>query len=212
MGYISPEDFKTNTIGKAYDIDGAYGVQCVDGIKKHSLDLNNACDFTCGNGWAYGLWTCYDTNGVSKYYNKHPFSEVRIGDWVIWNKGSKDCKKSHVGMYYGMKDGKVISYGQNQNGKKAFNLFNVSTNGILGVLRAKQYEFKLPDRGYFTYGDNGIEVEHIDNFFMNKVKGKYYKDYTTACVKAFQKINKLEQDGNIGKITLNKMIEDGFDI
>lgn len=68
----------------------------------------------------------------------------------------------------------------------------------------------LPERGYFTKGDSGKNVEKIDEFFMNKVKGDYYGDYTVAIVKEFQRQNKLEEDGNIGKITLAKMVEQGF--
>ena len=37
-------------------------------------------------------------------------------------------------------DSLVKSYGQNQNGIKAFNYCNVSTDGILGVLRLKELE------------------------------------------------------------------------
>ena len=68
----------------------------------------------------------------------------------------------------------------------------------------------LPSRGYFTKGDSGKNVEKIDDFFANKVKGDYFGDYTIAIVKEFQKQHNLEQDGNIGPKTLAKMIEQGF--
>lgn len=63
----------------------------------------------------------------------------------------------------------------------------------------------LPERGYFKKGDSGNNVKKICDFFSNKVKGNYYGDYTVACVKQFQKENKLEQDGCVGKITAGKM-------
>ena len=147
--YISPEEFISYTKGNAYDIDHAYGVQCVDGIAKFVVDSYGEHNFSCGNGWAYGLWTCYGTNGVEKYFIQLPFSEARTGDWVIWNKGSKDCPKSHVAMFYKKVSVNVISaYGQNQNGKKYFNFANVNTNGILGVLRPRTYLPKLKYRAY----------------------------------------------------------------
>lgn len=68
----------------------------------------------------------------------------------------------------------------------------------------------LPPRGYFTKGDSGSNVEKIDNFFIERLKGDYYGDYTTAIVKEYQRQNNLEQDGNIGSKTLAKMKEQGF--
>ena len=68
----------------------------------------------------------------------------------------------------------------------------------------------LPDRGWFQKGDSGDNVAKIDDFFANKVKGDFYGDYTCAVVKEFQRQNGLEQDGNIGPITLSKMVEQGF--
>ena len=68
----------------------------------------------------------------------------------------------------------------------------------------------LPPKGYFTKGDSGKNVEKIDDWFASKVKGDYYGNYTTAVVKEFQRQNGLEQDGNIGPITLAKMEEQGF--
>ena len=139
--YITPNEFIKETEGKAYDMDGSYGVQCVDGIKKFAYDVWGEYNFTCGNGWAYGLWTCYGSNGVEKYFDKHPFSEAEEGDWIIWNWGSKSAPKSHVGMFVKNVNNELVeSYGQNQNGIKAFNSCNCYNDGILGVLRPKIYE------------------------------------------------------------------------
>ena len=69
----------------------------------------------------------------------------------------------------------------------------------------------LPTRGYFTKGDSGKNVEKIDEWFASKVKGDFYGDYSVAIVKEFQRQNGLEADGNIGKKTLAKMIEQGFE-
>ena len=140
MKYISVDEFVNETNGKAYDMDGAYGVQCVDGIKKFNYDVYGKFDFNCGAcGYAYGLWTNYGTNGVEKYFDKYPYSEAKKGDWIIWNWGSPEAPKSHVGMFYEIVGDRVKSYGQNQNGIKAFNFCNVSQEGILGVLRPKIY-------------------------------------------------------------------------
>ena len=215
MRYITTDEFIKETNGKAYDIDHTAGVQCVDAIKVFNYKVYGTYDFNCGNGWAYGLWTNYGTNGIEKYFDKFPYSEAKRGDWIIWNKDSKPAPKSHVAMFYEkVGNGKVRAYGQNQNGVKAFNFANILEDGILGVLRPKIYLVKnfLPERGYFTYGDTGANVEKIDEFFANKVKGEFYLNYTVAVVKEFQRQNNLQQDGNIGPKTLEKMREQGFNI
>ena len=73
------------------------------------------------------------------------------------------------------------------------------------------YSGFLPeDRGYFKPGDSGDKVSKICDYFSKKVSGNYFGDYLESCVKTFQKQNNLEQDGCIGKITLAKMKEQGF--
>lgn len=146
--YISPDEFINETDGKAYDMDGAYGVQCVDGIKKFVQDVYGESNFTCGNDYAYGLWTNYGSNGVEKYFDRYPFNEAKKGDWIIWNWGSPEAEKSHVGMFYELLGDRVRTYGQNQNGIKAFNFCNISVSGILGVLRPKIYEGQEPTEDY----------------------------------------------------------------
>ena len=210
--YISVDDFIKETDGKEYDVDHTAGVQCVDAIKEFNILVYGKADFTCGNGWAYGLWTNYGTNGVEKYFDRYGYNEAKKGDWIIWNKGSKSAPNSHVGMFIErVGSNKVKSYSQNQNGIKAFNFAEPYEEGILGVLRPKIYvDDFLPERGYFQRGDSGDKVSEIDEFLANQVKGSYYWDYTEACVKVFQKQHGLEEDGCIGPITLEKMRENGF--
>ena len=96
--------------------------------------------FTCGNGWAYGLWTNFKTNGVSKYFIQKPYSEAKKGDWIVWNKGSKCSSASHVSMFISKVNSSTVKcFGQNQNGKHEFTYANFSSDGILGVLRPKIY-------------------------------------------------------------------------
>lgn len=90
-------------------------------------------------------------------------------------------------------------------------------NNFTEVLDSSDIKFEtkpnddfLSPRGYLTKGDSGEKIELVDNYFSNLVKGNYFGDYTTAMVKEFQRQNGLEQDGNIGPITLAKMEEKGF--
>jgi len=227
------DQFINETNGHGYDMDGAYGVQCVDGIKKFAVEMKNAWDFGCGNGWAYGLWTCYGSNGVEKYFNKHPYSEARKGDWIIWNKGSKAAPYSHVGMFIeDMGNGRVKTYGQNQNKIKEFNYCNVEKDGILGVLRLKELETKEADtssnvlgtRGYIKDGDESVFIGKVSKFMYKtfpaytnvKALGNYYGPYIKASITEFQKRAKAEGnynstvDGYIGPITLKALVHYGF--
>ena len=181
-------------------------MQCVDGIKKFVQDIYGESDFTCGNKWAYGLWTNYGKNGVEKYFKQYSYKEAKKGDWIIWNKGSKSAPNSHVAMFIKEKSRELVNcYGQSQNGKKAFNESPLWTDGILGVLRPNIY------LGYCK-GQANEDIRKIDNFLSEKVKGNYYGDYTEACVKAFQIQNELFITGIIDSETLEAMIEDGLEL
>lgn len=228
---MSIEEFIKETNGNFYDMDGAYGIQCVDGIKKFVQDFKGESTFSCGNGWANGLWLCYGGNGVEKYFNKHSYSEARKGDWIIWNKGSKECSFSHVGMFIeDMGNGRVKTYGQNQNGVKAFNYCNIDKNGILGVLRLKELEVAntnaniLGTRGWIEEGDNSVFIGKVSKFMFKtfpaytdvKALGNYYGPYIKASITEFQKRAKAEGhynsdiDGCLGPLTLKALEYYGF--
>lgn len=205
--FINPDTFIKNTKGKAYDIDKVAGVQCVDGIKKFTLDIYGKYDFNCGAcGYAYGLWTNYGSNGVEKYFIQVPFKEAVKGDWIIWNKGSKDAPTSHVAMYISSNSSKVQAYGQNQNGKKAFNTASISTNGILGVLRCREYLAHI----MYKKGDTNNVVGKIDNLLAKQIKGNEYGDYTESSVKVYQSKHNLPKTGKVDFITYEVMQKEGL--
>lgn len=236
--YISVNEFIKKTEGKAVDFDHTAGVQCVDAIKLFNYYVyGDGADFDCGAcGYAYGLWTNYNTNGVKNYFDKYDFKDAKKGDWIIWNKGSKNAPKSHVAMFIErISDDRVKAYGQNQNGNKAFNFENVTTDGILGVLRPKIYvkqdEDKptpkptptpsgsfFPSKGYFSEGDNSPNVGKIASFMRRvfpaytseKALGNYYGKYIKASITEFQRRTGLKPDGCVGPITLAKLKQYGF--
>lgn len=99
----------------------------------------------------------------------------------------------------------------------------LKTLGITYKEPAKVISF-LPARGYFKKGDTGKNVEKINDFFYrvfpsyaktlkrNKedVKGSLFGENSVAWTKEFQKRTDLEQDGNIGPLTLAEMKKYGF--
>ena len=130
------------------------------------------------------------------------FSNIQMGE-LVWMSG-------HVGIYY--KNNQVIEC--SPAFKNKVQITNLSQrkwikHGKLPWITYSNNSF-LPPRGYFKKGDSGKNVEKICDFLSNFVKGDYFGDYAVACTKVFQKQNGLEQDGNIGPITLAKMEEKGF--
>lgn len=131
---LSVNQFYKSHVGKAYDVDNSFGPQCVDAFKLFTLEQYGISNYNCTNGWASGLWIYRKEKPYYNHFVEVPLSEIQNGDWVFWNNGSRDCPDSHVAMYY---NGKYFS--QNQNGYRAFTLTNISTQGVLGVLRPKIY-------------------------------------------------------------------------
>lgn len=66
----------------------------------------------------------------------------------------------------------------------------------------------------YSKGDSNNDIEKINNFLADKVKGNYYGDYTEACISVYKKKKGISNtDGSfIDDETLNKMKEDGLQI
>lgn len=133
----TPDQFYNQYIGKAIDVDGGYGVQCVDGFRAF---CNWAIGYSwpTGNGWADGYW--YNRAQHKDQFDEVDKNHLKNGDWVFWAKGSKSHPSSHVAMYYNGK-----SFGQNQNDAKygrGFSLHPTDFSDILGGLRWKGFESK----------------------------------------------------------------------
>ena len=138
----TPHEFYLKVIGKAFDEDGVYGCQCVDGFKTFcrlelGLKLGSICSPT---GYAESIWDNVDSLGLSKYFDKVPADKMQDGDWAIWERNSRSCKYSHVAMF--RKDngnGTGIFLGQNQLSHPEFTQVNIYYDGIRGALRPKIY-------------------------------------------------------------------------
>ena len=131
---LTPTEFYNKHFNRAYDIDGAYGAQCVDAFKLFTLEQYGISNYDCTNGYASGLWIYRKDKPYYEHFIEVDINDMKNGDWVFWNNGSRDCPDSHVAMYY---NGKFFS--QNQAGIRAFTLIDISLDGVLGVLRPKIY-------------------------------------------------------------------------
>ena len=221
---MTAKEFYNKHNGRAVNVDGTAGIQCVDLFKAFTKENYGISNYNCTNGYASGLWIYRKSK---PYYSK--FKEVSInslqnGDWVFWAKGSKPCPKSHVAMYY---NGKF--FGQNQ-GQKAARLINISTSGVLGVLRPKMYVKRastttntssgsfLPARGYIKLGDKSENISKLATFMRKtfpsytpaSALGPVYGKNLCNAIKEFQRRTNLTPDGCVGKLTLAKLVKYGF--
>lgn len=132
---MTATEFYNQQVGKAVDIDYTAGVQCVDLFKIFTKNNYGVWQYTCGNGFANGLWLNRKSKPYYQYFDEVSINSLQDGDWCFWDKGAKDCPDSHVAMYY---QGKF--FGQNQKGVEAASLVNISKDGMLGALRPKIYQ------------------------------------------------------------------------
>lgn len=140
----TPHEFYLQVIGKAFDEDGAYGVQCVDGFKAFCrlvLGWNIGKKSICSpTGYATSIWDNFERLGFNKYFDKVAPNQMVDGDWAIWQKGSRPCPYSHIAMFRRDNgNGTGVFLGQNQNGSRAFNQVNISYSGLRGAFRPKIY-------------------------------------------------------------------------
>ena len=76
----------------------------------------------------------------------------------------------------------------------------------------------LGKRGWLKYGDSGENIGKIASFmyktFPSYTKkaalGNYFGKNLLASIKEFQRRTGLEADGNIGPLTLKKLVKYGF--
>lgn len=188
--------------------------------------------------WLVATEKCNTPSGVmtpfimlTHWNDNDPYiSKLKVGSIVktgqaICQEGKDGATANHLHMVCGNADrGCGNGLLKNSNGKWVSNGYCMKPEQVMYIdkeftkiadtnsinFQDKPEDKFLPDRGYFKKGDSGKEIALIDDFFASQVKGNYFGDYTEACVKVFQKQNGLEQDGNIGPITLAKMEEKGF--
>ena len=99
----TPHQYYLAVIGKGFDEDGAYGIQCVDGFKHfcrtvvgYNISKKAICSPT---GYATSIWDNFNKLGLNKYFDKVAPNKMVDGDWAIWAKGSKPCPSSHIAMF-----------------------------------------------------------------------------------------------------------------
>lgn len=157
----SAKAFVSTYLYGGYDIDGSYGMQCVDGAKIWMQYFLGSWQAT-NTGWAAG----YATNKYNRAWFKNKgctwiedVSQLKNGDLCIWARGSS-CYLTHVGMYY---NGQI--FGMNQ-GTGVFTLKTLKLD-IIGAWR--------PPNG--TCAESYVEIKTTTKKKTKKKTKKQYKDF-----------------------------------
>ena len=119
------KQFKSEVLGRAFDVDGYYGAQCWDGMAYYEKWLGYPVTNTDIHGYACDIWESRKTNGILKN-----FIEVTImqpGDIAVFKKVANWTPYSHVAIFDSDAGGGYGWFlGQNQGAYKgAFNLIKL---------------------------------------------------------------------------------------
>ena len=115
------DEFKSMTMGKAYDIDGFYGAQCWDGYAKYCSFLEVPATHCYPSGYVKSIWEERKKNGILKSFDE--VDVLQPGDVVVFKETPGWTPLSHVAMFdHDAGGGYGWFYGQNQGGYNgAFN-------------------------------------------------------------------------------------------
>lgn len=152
---MTPYEWKSETIGKSYDTDKAYGYQCWDYfdafIKYFNLPVSTYCALT---GYVCDLWRLRDKYGYSQYFEYiYKASDLRDGDWCFFDKGSESHPASHTCMYFSPD----IELGQNQ-GKQYVTEKQTTFSDMLGALRFKNWSEIKTGASDITINDHSYSL------------------------------------------------------
>lgn len=119
---IDYQSFKSAVLGKAFDIDGAYGPQCWDGAMYWYEKLGYQRVDCTVSGYATDIWVYRKTNGILR--NSVEVSVYQPGDIVVFKVVPGVTPDSHIAIFDSDIDGNYGWFlGQNQGGVGgAFNL------------------------------------------------------------------------------------------
>ena len=144
------QHFKDYTIGKCWNVDGAYGAQCWDLSSLHSMNYtaNKRVFSTCGTGAAKGMWACKEQNAGTEYDLVYSVYNTHVGDIAVFDGGTW----GHTGVIAGpVVNGYVALLGQNQGGSacpgggSSTNIINISVKNFLGAFHPKTYVDPEPE-------------------------------------------------------------------
>lgn len=133
------QDFINKTKGKAIDVDGSYGAQCVDLFNYFNKLYNGGVYINCKpSGYARSLAENKNSNGILNYYQETAVNNMIEGTVVVYGNCSF-APQSHVCFF--IKDngnGTYQALQQNNGGKQYVTIDNNPYTGIIGAFIPKQ--------------------------------------------------------------------------
>lgn len=197
MVEINPVEWINKYEGKIFDIDGVYGIQCVDLFKILLRDIGfpNPAGPIGGDGYADNIWYLKEKYGT---YFDFVQGDCEVGDIVLWRKGAKECPSSHVAMF--VKDdpndnSRGIFFGSNQGYAHSPGVFtSLSMSGSLGALRYKGFTTRkaqteelalIPEHRFATVLEGhciNIRGGSPDGRVLRQAKAGDTIEYTEKCV------------------------------
>jgi len=157
-----------------------------------------------GNREGIGIEICYSKSGGDRFTKAEENAVDLILDILKrynWGIDKVTKHQDYSGKYC---PHRTLDIGWN----RFIKMIEIKLNGTSNSVKTST-NFLAP-KGHLVMGDSGSNVEKVCEFMANKVKGNYFGPYLKSVIKEFQRQKGIEQDGNIGPITLSKLKEDGF--
>lgn len=133
---ITAQQFIDQRLGKAVDVDNAYGAQCWDLYAYFCQQAGYPIINCTSSGYVKDIWNQRSNNGVLKNFKE--ISVMKKGDWCIWGE-TPSTPSSHIAMFVSdAGNGYGNFLGQNQ-GASVANIIKLPYAGTLGGLRPNCY-------------------------------------------------------------------------
>ncbi len=135
------EEFKNLTLGKAIDVDGNWGPQCVDLFNYFNDLYNNGERINClPSRYAYSIAENKANNGILKNFNETQVNNMIEGTVVIYGK-CKFAPNGHVCFFIKDNgDGTYQALQQNAGNRRFVTIDNNPYSGIIGAFIPKQIQ------------------------------------------------------------------------
>lgn len=193
----SYDKFRAATYGKAYDMDGAWGAQCWDGVQLFYSNIGMTLS-TGGQGYAKYCWlntSARSANTGSKFTQITDKTKIRRGDVVVLNQYSDAYPAGHIAFADEDYDtsGYLTLYGQNQSSPNdsagcPFDTHSYAVSMILGAFRYKAWHGSSMSSGYDrTLPDGNYTIAPTGNtLFILDIEGTTYPAANGTNVSIYQ--------------------------
>jgi hypothetical protein len=137
---MTTEQFVNKYNGKGIDFDGQFGNQCMDLAAKFVQEVWGHSGWDIARGFAYQVWTQFDSLPVSKYAHRVPNTPTGVppeGALMVWGQGIGSA--GHISVVRGGSNTNVFqSFDQNWNGHQYCEPVLHSYNHIYGWIVLNQ--------------------------------------------------------------------------